>query len=64
MNYKRFADDSEWSEHKKYTNEIHFECKSRDVSRVLNYFKQTYPSKINTVQAEKSQNTTAPLYLW
>ena len=54
MNYKQCADSSEWSEHGKQKNVIHFECKSRDVSRALIYFKHTYPSKITAVQAEIS----------
>ena len=53
MNFKRFADGSEWSEHKKQTNTIHFECERRDTERALSYIKQTYSSKITTVQAEK-----------
>ena len=53
MNSKRCADGSEWTEHKEQTNAINFECESRDVARELNYFKQTYPSKMNAAQAEK-----------
>ena len=41
MNSKRCTDGSEWSDHKKQMNDIHFECEMRDVARVLNEFKQT-----------------------
>ena len=54
INFKRRADGSKWSEHNKQTNAIHFKCKSHDVTRALKYFKQTYPSKMTAVQAEKS----------
>ena len=51
MNYKRFADSSEWSEHQKQRNAIHFEYKKFNITRALNYFKQTYPYKMMTKQA-------------
>ena len=54
MNSKRRVDGREWSEHKKQTNAIHFECKRRNVAQVLNYFKHTYPSKLAAVQAGKT----------
>ena len=53
MNSKRCADGSKWSEHKKQTNTIHFECKRSDVARAQNYFKHTYPSNMTASQAEK-----------
>ena len=53
MNFKWYADGSEWSEHKKQTNVIHCECKSCNVARALNYFKQSYPYNMDVVQAEK-----------
>ena len=52
MNTKRCADGSEWSEHRKQKNEINFEYKIRDVERALNYFKQTYYSKMTAIQVE------------
>ena len=45
MNIKRCVDGRKWPEHKKQTNEIHFECKMRDVARAFNYLKHTYTSK-------------------
>ena len=54
MNSKQYVDGSEWSEHKKHTNMIQFECKKRNVARVLKYFKYTYPSNITAVKVEKS----------
>ena len=53
MNSKWCADVSEWSEHKKNMNVLHFECDRNDVSRALNYFKQTYPPKMTVVKAVK-----------
>ena len=32
---------------------IQFECERRDVSRAMNYFKNTHPSKMTTVQVAK-----------
>ena len=54
MNSKPCAIVSKLSEHKKQTNAIHFECKKRNVSQELNYFKKTYPSKMNALQALKN----------
>ena len=53
MNSKWCADGSEWSEHKKQINEIHFEYENRDVARALNYFKRTHPCKMIAAQAEE-----------
>ena len=54
MNSKRYADIIEWSEHKKQTNAIHFECGRYNIERALIYFKHTYPTKMTVAQAEKS----------
>ena len=54
MNYKWCADGSKWSEHKKHTNAIHFECKTRNVAQLLNCFKHINPSKLVALQAEKN----------
>ena len=53
MNYKQCADGSKCPEHKKQTDEIHFECKRRNVARALNYFKQTYSFKMTAEQVGK-----------
>ena len=52
MKYKRCVDSSKWSEHKKQKNEIYFECGRRNVEKALDYFKQTYASKMTKKQAE------------
>ena len=62
MNYKGCADNSEWSEHNKNENVIHFECERIDVAHALNYFKQTYRSKLTAVQ-EKNPRIQLILYL-
>ena len=51
MNLKQCAEGSEWSEHKKQANGIHFKCGRHDVERALNYFNHTYPSKMTAAQA-------------
>ena len=53
INPKRCADVREWLEHRKQMNVIHFECERRDVAIALNYFKQTYTSKMTAEKAEK-----------
>ena len=54
MSSKRCADGSEYSEHKKQMKEIHFEWEICNVAWVLNYFKQTYPSKLDEIKSEKN----------
>ena len=53
MKYKLWADGKKLSEHKKKTNRIHFECKSTNAARALNYFKQTHPSNMTAEKSEK-----------
>ena len=64
MNSKRCVDGSKWSEHKKQKQLMHFECKRRDVSRALTYFKYTYPHEMTTVQARNPLDKSAILSLW
>ena len=53
MNPKQCSNGSEWSEHEKQMNEIHFECERRDIARTLNYSKYIYPSNMTAIQVEK-----------
>ena len=50
---KLCAEVRKWSEHKKHTNEIHFEWKSHDVAIALNEFKETYYYKMTAAQPDK-----------
>ena len=54
MNPKRCVDEIKWSEHKKQTNTIHFECTRRYIAREMKYFKHTHPSKMTAVQVGKT----------